>query len=203
MSAAIEIPYNASERPDTGLYNAKLGVWLFLASEVMLFGALFSTYVLLRTGAETWEHGAEFLNVPLATVNTMVLILSSVTMVMSWASLKMRDFGKYRLYMGLTILCGLGFLVIKGFEYAAKFEHHLLPSTSTFMAIYFTMTGLHGLHVIGGMIVNGYLWGPGSKMWRTEPERFTNRIEVAGLYWHFVDLVWIFLFPTLYLLPGK
>jgi cytochrome c oxidase subunit 3 len=203
MSVAIEIPYNSTERPDTGLYNAKLGVWLFLASEVMLFGALFSTYVLLRTGAETWEHGAEFLNVPLATINTMVLILSSVTMVMSWASLKMKDFGKYKLYMGVTILCGLGFLVIKGFEYAAKFEHHLLPSTSTFMAIYFTMTGLHGLHVIGGLIVNGYLWGPGSKMWRTEPERFTNRIEVAGLYWHFVDLVWIFLFPTLYLLPGK
>jgi cytochrome c oxidase subunit 3 len=71
------------------------------------------------------------------------------------------------------------------------------------MALYFTMTGLHGLHVVGGMIVNGYLWGPGARMWRTDPERFTNRIEVAGLYWHFVDLVWIFLFPTLYLLPGK
>ena len=169
----------------------------------MLFGALFSTYVLLRTGADTWEHGAEFLNVPLATINTMVLIFSSVTMVMSWASLKMKNFGRYKLYMGLTFLCGVGFLVIKSFEYAAKFEHHLLPSTSTFMALYFTMTGLHGLHVIGGMIVNGYLWGPGSKMWQTDPERFTNRVEVAGLYWHFVDLVWIFLFPTLYLLPGK
>ena len=203
MSTAIEIPYNSTERPDTGLYNAKLGVWLFLASEVMLFGALFSTYVLLRTGADTWEHGAEFLNVPLAFTNTMVLIFSSVTMVMSWASLKMKNFGKYKLYMGLTFLCGVAFLVIKGFEYAAKFEHHLLPSTSTFMALYFTMTGLHGLHVIGGMIVNGYLWGPGSKMWQTDPERFTNRVEVAGLYWHFVDLVWIFLFPTLYLLPGK
>jgi len=203
MSGAIEIPYNTTERPDTGLYNAKLGVWLFLASEVMLFGALFSTYVLLRTGSDTWEHGAEFLNVPLATINTMVLILSSVTMVMSWASLKMGKFGKYKLYMGLTILCGVGFLIIKSFEYAHKFETGLFPSTSTFMALYFTMTGLHGLHVIGGMIVNSYLWGPGSKMWKSDPERFMNRIEVAGLYWHFVDLVWIFLFPTLYLLPGK
>ncbi|HTS16942.1 MAG TPA: cytochrome c oxidase subunit 3 [Verrucomicrobiae bacterium] len=203
MSAAIEIPYNSTERPDTGLYNAKLGVWLFLASEVMLFGALFSTYVLLRTGSETWEHGAEFLNVPLATINTLVLIISSVTMVMSWASLKMNNFAKFRLYMGVTILCGAVFLVIKSFEYAHKFETGLFPSTSTFMALYFTMTGLHGLHVIGGMIVNSYLWGPGSKMWHTDPHRFTNRIEVAGLYWHFVDLVWIFLFPTLYLLPGK
>jgi cytochrome c oxidase subunit III len=203
MSTAIEIPYNTTERPDTGLYNAKLGIWLFLASEVMLFGALFSTYVLLRTGADKWEHGAEFLNVPLATLNTMVLIISSVFMVMSWASLKKNDFGKYRLYMGLTILCGVGFLIIKSIEYAHKFETGLFPSTSTFMAIYFTMTGLHGLHVIGGMIVNSYLWGPGSKMWKTDPERFANRIETAGLYWHFVDLVWIFLFPTLYLLPGK
>jgi len=203
MSGAIEIPYNSTERPDTGLYNAKLGVWLFLASEVMLFGALFSTYVLLRTGSETWEHGAEFLNVPLATLNTLVLIISSVTMVMSWASLKMGNLGRYKLYMGSTILCGAVFLVIKGFEYAHKFETGLFPSTSTFMALYFTMTGLHGLHVIGGMIVNSYLWGPGSRMWQTDPRRFINRIEVAGLYWHFVDLVWIFLFPTLYLLPGK
>jgi heme/copper-type cytochrome/quinol oxidase subunit 3 len=169
----------------------------------MLFGALFSMYVLLRTGADKWEHGAEFLNVPLATINTLVLIISSVTMVMSWASLKMKNLGRYKFYMGLTILCGVGFLVIKSFEYAHKFETGLWPSTSTFMAIYFTMTGLHGLHVIGGMIVNSYLWGPGSKMWKTDPERFTNRIEVAGLYWHFVDLVWIFLFPVLYLLPGK
>src|SRR5882724_9257462 len=122
MSTAIEIPYNSTERPDTGLYNAKLGVWLFLASEVMLFGALFSTYVLLRTGAETWEHGAEFLNVPLATINTMVLIISSVTMVMSWASLKMKNLARYKFFMGLTILCGVGFLIIKGFEYTEEFQ---------------------------------------------------------------------------------
>ncbi len=203
MSAAIEIPYNSTERPDTGLYNAKLGVWLFLASEVMLFGALFSTYVLLRTGAETWEHGAEILNVPMGMINTLVLIASSVTMVFSWAALQAKNFARFRLFAGITLLCALTFMVIKGFEYAAKFEHGLLPSTSTYMAIYFTMTALHALHVIGGVIVIGYLWGPGSKMWLTDPQRFTNRVEVAGLYWHFVDLVWIFLFPTLYLLPGK
>ena len=203
MSAAIEIPYNVDERPDTGLYNAKFGVWLFLASEVMLFGALFSSYVLLRAGSAKWEHGADILNVPLATINTMVLIASSVTMVMSWVSLQAKNFARFKLFMALTFLCGCGYLVVKFFEYSAKFEHGLLPSKSVFMAIYFTMTGLHGLHVIGGMIVNGYLWGPGAKMWLTEPQRFTNRVEVAGLYWHFVDLVWIFLFPTLYLLPGK
>jgi heme/copper-type cytochrome/quinol oxidase subunit 3 len=196
----MQIPYTVDERPDTGLYNAKLGVWLFLASEVMLFGALFSTYVLLRTGADVWPEGASILNVPLATLNTMILIGSSVTMVMSWASLKLDQFSKYKLYMGLTWLLAFGFLIVKYFEYSAKLSHHLYPSTSNFLAIYFTLTGLHMLHVIGGMVVNGYLWGPGAKMWKTDRERFTNRVEIAGLYWHFVDLVWIFLFPVLYLL---
>jgi len=196
----MQIPYTVEARPDTGLYNAKLGVWLFLASEVMLFGALFSSLILLRTGAAEWPHGYEILNVPLATLNTMILISSSVTMVLSWAALRLGDFKKYRLWMSATFACGVGFMIIKTIEYAAKFEHHLYPSTDNFMAIYFTLTGLHGLHVLGGMIVMAYFLGPGSKMWKSEPERFTNRIEVVGLYWHFVDLVWIFLFPTLYLL---
>lgn len=196
----MQIPYTVEARPDTGLYNAKFGVWIFLASEVMLFGALFSSLVLLRTGAESWPNAQEILNVPLATLNTMVLIASSVTMVMSWAALKMGNLSRYRLWMGLTILCALGFMVIKAIEYGSKFEHHLYPANNNFLAIYFTMTGLHALHVIGGLIVNSYLWGPGAKMWKSDPERFTNRVEVAGLYWHFVDLVWIFLFPTLYLL---
>ena len=196
----MQIPYTVDTRADTGLFNAKLGIWLFLASEVMLFGALFSSYILLRTGASHWPHGWEHLNVPLATLNTVVLISSSVTMVMSWASLMMKNFSRYKLFMGLTILLGLTFLVVKSFEYGAKFSHGLYPGESTFFAIYFTLTGLHGLHVLGGIIVNTYFWGPGSKMWKTEPARFTNRVEIAGLYWHFVDLVWIFLFPTLYLL---
>ena len=196
----MQIPYTVDSRPDTGLYNAKLGIWLFLASEVMLFGALFSSYVLLRVGAATWPHGADILNVPLATLNTMVLITSSVTMVMSCASLKQGRFGAYKMYMLLTFLCGVGFMVIKTIEYTAKFSHHLYPKNDTFMAIYFTLTGLHGLHVLGGMVVMAYLLGPGAKMWKTDPGRFTNRVEVTGLYWHFVDLVWIFLFPLLYLL---
>lgn len=196
----MEIPYTIAPRTDTGLFNAKLGIWLFLASEVMLFGALFSSLVLLRVGAEHWPHGWEELNIALATLNTVVLISSSVTMVMSWAALKMNDFKKYKMYMGLTILCAFIFLVVKGFEYGHKFEIGHLPNFSTFFAIYFTLTGLHGLHVIGGIVVNSYLWGPGSKMWTSQPERFTNRVEIAGLYWHFVDLVWIFLFPVLYLL---
>ena len=199
----MQVPYTVEERPETGLNNSKLGIWVFLASEVMLFGGLFSAYVFLRMAAPAGEfaYWGSKLSVPMATVNTLVLISSSVTVIMSWASLKMKDFEKYKMYMGLTLLCALIFLVIKYFEYTGKFHHGIYPSSSTFMAIYFTLTGLHGLHIIGGMIVMGYFWLPaGNKMWHTEPDHFTNLMEVTGLYWHFVDLVWIFLFPVLYLL---
>lgn len=186
--------------PVSGLVNSKLGTWLFLASEVMLFGGLFSAYILLRVGSPSWPDGSSILNVPLATLNTMILITSSVTMVMSWASLMMDRFDRYKLYMAATILLSFGFLVVKGFEYGAKFHHGYFPSTNNFFGIYFAITGLHGLHVIGGIIVNTYFLFWGSKLWKTHPKQFTWRIECAGLYWHFVDLVWIFLFPTLYLL---
>jgi heme/copper-type cytochrome/quinol oxidase subunit 3 len=196
----MEIPYTTEIRPDTGLTNPKLGIWLFLASEVMLFGSLFSAYALLRMGAETWPDQSSVLSVPLAALNTLILIASSVTMVLAWASLKAGSLKRYRLFMGLTILGGGLFLVVKSFEYSEKFSHGLFPSTNIFMALYFTLTGLHAIHVIAGMVVNGYLWGPGTRMWAGHREQFTNRIEVAGLYWHFVDVVWIFLFPVLYLL---
>ena len=246
----MEIPYTVKPRPDTGLYNAKVGIWLFLASEVMLFGALFSAYILLRVGAAegTWPTG--LLNVPLGTLNTLVLITSSITVVMAWVSLKLNNFGRYRMFQAITMLCALTFMVIKSFEYKDKFTHyevikadggivdgHLVsknadqvildvpvkgdkhkhehvtiptseikkienygPWHNTYMAIYFTLTGLHALHVLGGALVIFWIWGPGAKMWKTEPERYTNRVEVSGLFWHFVDLVWIFLFPVLYLL---
>jgi cytochrome c oxidase subunit 3 len=261
----MEIPYAVKPRPDTGLYNAKLGIWLFLASEVMLFGALFSSYILLRVNAEdgTWPH--HWLNIWLGMTNTIVLILSSVTVVLGWAALKMGHFGKYKFYQGITLLCALAFLGIKSFEYHDKFIHYELhlkdgriadghkqsestdkmfvmegryvkthadlmegegakssgedtkleipmdqidwsesgnygPWHNTYTAIYFTLTGLHALHVIGGAIVIFAIWGPLAKVWRQDPERYTNRVEVSGLFWHFVDLVWIFLFPVLYLL---
>jgi cytochrome c oxidase subunit 3 len=195
----------------------------------------------------------------------------------------MGDFAKYRKFQAVTILCALGFLGIKSFEYKDKFTHYevwmndgrrvtghlegnpwfftldkakkrnmesvtlipdahhyaekweghkqfqaeekaehaagahhlppvkiatadikrltaFVPGHSTYFGIYFTLTALHALHVLGGALVIAFLWGPGAKMWKTEPERYTNRVEVSGLFWHFVDLVWIFLFPVLYLL---
>ena len=196
----IEIPYTVHSRPDTGLYNGKLGIWLFLASEVMLFGALFSTLILLRTGAPSWPHGWKELNVPLATVNTFNLIASSVTVVLAWANLRLGNLKKAKLYLAVTLLCGFVFMGIKAYEYGSKFQHDHFPSTNNFYATYFVMTGLHGLHVVGGMVVFAYLLLTADKWYAAKRDQFTNRVEVTGLYWHFVDLVWIFLFPILYLL---
>jgi len=194
----MEIPYTVEPRPDTGIANGKLGIWLFLASEVMLFGALFSTYILLRVGAVEWPHGE--LSVKLGAINTVILICSSVTMVVAWAKLKLNDFAKGRLYVLITVALAAVFLVNKYFEYAEHLSKGEGPWHSTFFAIYFTLTGLHGLHIIGGIVVMLYLAGPGAGMWKRNPEQFANRVEYTGLYWHFVDLVWIFLFPVLYLL---
>ena len=196
----MEIPYVVEERADTGLNNVKLGIWLFLASEVMLFGGLFSTYILLRINAVEWPFGADILSVPIGAFNTVVLIVSSVTMVLCYAALKLGDLAGYKRYMGMTVGLALLFLAVKTYEYADKFSHGDFPAVSTYLAIYFTLTGLHALHIVGGVIVNGYFLGPGTKLWHTNREQFINRIEAAGLYWHFVDLVWIFLFPVLYLL---
>src|SRR4030095_7307562 len=120
----MQIPYEVQARPDTGLYNAKVGIWLFLASEIMLFGGLFSAYIFLRLGADDgyWPHG--LLNVPIGTFNTAIFILSSVTVIRAWVALKMRRFAEYKKWMLITILCGGAFLIIKlAFEWPPKFNH--------------------------------------------------------------------------------
>src|SRR5256712_7413573 len=120
----MEIPYTTAARRDTGLWNSKIGIWLFLASEVMLFGGLFSSYIFLRMGAGTgmWPHG--LLNVPVGTMNTAILIASSVTVVLAWAALKMRQFAQYKLWMFATIFFGAVFLIVKlSYEWPQKFEH--------------------------------------------------------------------------------
>src|SRR5271157_6347303 len=122
----MEIPYTVQPRPDTGLYNAKVGIWLFLASEVMLFGALFSSYILLRVGALDgyWPHG--WLNVPVGTANTLVLITSSITTVMAWAACKMNQFDRFKRYHAITLCLALTFVCIKSYEYHDKFTHYEL-----------------------------------------------------------------------------
>lgn len=203
MSADMVIPYSVEPHPVTGINNGKFGIWLFLASEVMLFGALFSSYILLRVGSPYWPTGHEMgVNILVGAINTAILIASSVTIVLSWAALKEKNFAQYKWWMKWTVACALAFLVNKLlFEYYPKISHGHTPAFNNFFGLYFLITGLHALHIIGGVIVNGYfLTGYGTRLWKTDPEKFVGRIECAGLYWHFVDLVWIFLFPVLYLM---
>ena len=196
----MEIPYTVELRPDTGLNNGKIGIWLFLASEVMLFGALFASYILLRTAPPSWPRGRHDSERPLATFNTIVLITSSASRWCWRGRRSMRnDLGSSGSTWALTVLLGFVFLVIKYFEYrpsstTAPPEHqqlprHLLHPDRPAQA---PRHRRHGRERV--------LLGPGREALEDRPEQFTNRVENSGLFWHFVDLVWIFLFPILYLL---
>jgi cytochrome c oxidase subunit III len=194
----MQIPYSVSARPDTGLNNARLGLWLFLASEAMLFGGLISAYAFLRTGTASGEFGQHIAEIPLAGINTLILLASSVCITLSVWSLRDQAFIRFRTFLGLTVLLGGVFLVVKGIDYSQKFSAGLYPSSSTYLAIFYTLTGVHALHVIGGLAVNTYLWLTGRGLWKSEPSRLFSRISAAALYWNFVDGVLIVLLLILY-----
>ena len=221
-----------SSRAATGIPHGKLGMWLFLASEVMFFTGLLGAYIVLRFSHPSWPGPEGHLSVPIGTMNTLFLIGSSVTIVLALAAsqaglsavpparaergeaggpgtclpsthgdrqaAQAGALPRARWWLAVTIALGCLFLTVKGFEYAAKFAHHILPSTNVFWSCYFALTGLHALHVLGGIIFNLWilrrLFQPA--IWAGQAQR----LEYAGLYWHFVDIVWIFLFPLLYLI---
>jgi cytochrome c oxidase subunit 3 len=200
---------------------ASLGMWLFLVTEIMFFGGMFCAYLIYRLEYfNAFAAGSQQLNIWLGAVNTAVLIVSSVTVVLA---VKAAEAGKRKLLVGylvVTVLLGLTFLVIKGFEYKEKFEKHHVPGASfsftekfddngkqipveskqaeLFFSIYFVMTGMHALHMIIGcglFSVLAFLSWKG----HYSPGYFTP-IENGGLYWHLVDIIWIYLFPLLYLI---
>lgn len=197
----------AAEPMGLPVSNGKLAIWLFLGTEVMFFTGLIGAYIVLRiSNADVWPSHHEVLHEPIGAFNTFVLICSSVTVVLAHqASLE----GRGRRTLGLiavTFLLGWVFLGVKAFEYYEKFQHHLLPweISSThpgwqlWSGTYFMLTGFHALHVLIGLIAWGWLLTAG--LARGIQERDSHFIENAGIYWHFVDLVWIFLFPLLYLM---
>ncbi len=189
MIASVE-----AESVPGGIAAGKVGVWWFLASEIMVFGGLITSYIVFRLGGPGWAEAAHHLSVPLASLNTLVLLTSSYTVVQAFVAGERGDARALRLYLGLTILGGLIFLGIKAVEYTTEIRAGFTPAAGIFWSFYYTMTGLHALHVLGGVVVNGVVLateGVGVK--------HPHRVELAGLYWHFVDVVWIFLFPLLYL----
>jgi len=174
----------------------RAGMWWFLASEIMVFGGLLGSYVLSRIAHGGWHEEMSHLNALLAAFNTLVLVTSSLTIVLAHAAAERDDARAARRFLGITVLLALVFLGDKAYEYSTEIQHGFVPATSTFWSYYYAMTGLHGLHVVGGIVVNASLAvAAGGTAWR----RVRHRVEYAGLYWHFVDVVWIFLFPLLYL----
>ena len=189
---------------------SSLGMWLFLATEVLFFGGLFAAYLLYRMWyPDTFAAASRTLDITLGTVNTAVLIGSSLTMALAVHAAQTAERKTLMMFLVITMLLGMVFLGIKGVEYAQKFEEHHVPGPSfhfegpaperaqLFFSLYFAMTGLHALHMVIGLgIMTVMLWmawrGRFSRVWSTP-------VEISGLYWHFVDIIWIFLFPLLYL----
>jgi len=195
--------------------SASLGMWVFLATEVMFFGGLFAGYTIYRNlYLPGFEIGSHLLNVKIGAINTAVLIGSSLTMAMGVRAAQMGKRTTLVTCLILTILLGLAFVGIKlSFEWVHDFHEGLAPglnftyagdqakAVQLFFFFYFTMTGVHALHMVVGMAILAVLV---VHSWRGEygPDRY-NMIEGIGLYWHFVDIVWIFLFPLLYLIGGR
>lgn len=191
--------------------SSKLGLWLFLVTEVLLFGGLFVAYILFRAlYPDMFAEAHHHLDKVMGAVNTVVLICSSLSMAMAVHYVQNNNRKVAIRLLTFTVLCGAAFMVVKFFEYKAKFDHHLFPNSSfdfaafkhsnanLFYSLYFLMTGLHGVHVLVGMSLITWM------IVRTRRNEFSSEyytpVELTGLYWHLVDLIWIYLFPLLYLI---
>jgi heme/copper-type cytochrome/quinol oxidase subunit 3 len=197
LSAVMRPPVAAE--PGAGVYNEKLGMWVFLGSEVMFFTALIGAYIILRVAhPEAWAPPGEVLNVPVTAVNTFLLICSSVTMVKAFAAAQHGHLKQMRLWLLATVLIGASFVGVQVFEYIELVHKGFVPSEGLYGSTFFTMTGFHGFHVTIGVICMSFV------TWRAFRGRYGaadhRGIEVIGLYWHFVDLVWIILFTIVYLI---
>lgn len=187
--------------PEQAYHASKLGMWIFLATEIHLFTALFCTFAVFRwKQLDVFIESALALNWKLGAINTAVLLTSSFFMVRAVDAAQHGDNKKVIRWLDLTQLCAIGFCVIKSIEYGTKFHHGITISTNAFYALYFTMTGIHALHVVIGMGMIFWLRRLAKRGMFSQT--YYTPAEVGGLYWHLVDIVWIFVFPILYLLGG-
>ena len=189
------IPFTVDRRDDTGVTNVTMGIWLFLASEVMLFGALFSSYALVRTAASSWPAGRDVLNLTLGLTNTLVLFVVSGAV---WRARGLAG-ARWSRMLALSSLAAIAFLVIKSLEYAGEIRVGLLPSTSQPLAMYYLLTGLHALHVVAGLIANVWAMAGLRAVGGVPLALSLGRIRALSLYWIFVDLVWLVILVLVYL----
>ncbi|OGQ04043.1 MAG: cytochrome C oxidase subunit III [Deltaproteobacteria bacterium RIFCSPLOWO2_12_FULL_44_12] len=199
------------DSPEQAFEASKLGIWLFLVTEILLFGGLFVVYIIFRAlYPEMFHEASHHLNKVLGGINTVVLICSSLTMALAVDRTRQNDSPKANQYMLMTLFFAACFMIIKYVEYSHKFHEGLLPGanftfeaiqhpkTPLFFSLYFMMTGLHGIHVLAGMGLITWV------LWRSNKGQFSSAyytpVELVGIYWHLVDLIWIYLFPLLYLI---
>ncbi len=202
MAEAIPLP-PASET-SLGLETKKLGMWVFLGSEVMFFTGLIGSYIVLRFGSLSWPDSPlwatpdDILNVPLTALNTFILICSSVTMVKAFAAIGNDDQRGLKKYLVGTVILGAIFLSIQAYEYSELIHGGLLISGTLFGACFFTLTGFHGAHVTIGVLCMIFVMVKAFRGGYSQEDH--TGVEIIGLYWHFVDLVWIILFTIVYLI---
>lgn len=184
--------------PETAYHSAKFGMWLFLATEVLFFGGLFAAFTVFRWQYfDVFHASSKALDWKLGAFNTIVLLFSSYTMARAVDSAQHGDNKGVVKWVWPTFICACIFLVVKFIEYKAKVDHGLFPPPNIYFGLYFCMTGLHGIHVVAGM---GLLWWiKGLAKHNRFSETYYTPVEIGGLYWHLVDLIWIYLFPLLYL----
>jgi heme/copper-type cytochrome/quinol oxidase subunit 3 len=185
-----------TEQPFPGLSTEKFAVWLFLASEVMFFAGLIVAYLTIRYSSPSWPVVSEVLNVPLVAANTFILIVSSVTMVLAFDRAE-RGEARFRYFLLATAVLGTIFVTIQAVEWAELMGEGIHISTNLFGATFYTLTGFHGAHVSGGVI---WVLIVTIKAFRGRYAKNPLGVELVGLYWHFVDVVWIILFTILYLI---
>jgi cytochrome c oxidase subunit 3 len=194
--------------------TSRLGMWAFLVTEVLFFGGLFTAYTVYRIQfPQAFTEASHHLDYIIGAFNTAVLISSSMTMALAVHAAQIGNRRRLVIFLALTILLGSVFLGVKVFEYHEKFVHHLVPGphfhfegahgreAQLFFSLYFAMTGMHAVHMIIGIGMLSTLLVMSARG-RFSPE-YNTPVELAGLYWHFVDIVWIYLFPLLYLIRGS
>ena len=192
MSVAHAKPI-ATLRSATGIPTGRLAIWWLLASEIVIFGGILCSYIMHRLGHPEWANQAAVTSVWHGGFNTFVLLTSSLSAVLAHHAAESGDGKKAAKYLILTILGALTFLLVKTHEWYSEISHGFTWTSSTFWAFYYTAAGVHASHVVGGSIVMAFV---ARSAWQG---RELQRVELVGIYWHFVDLVWIFLFPLLYI----
>jgi cytochrome c oxidase subunit III len=183
----------ATTRSAAGLPTGKLAVWWLVASEIVIFGGLLASYVMHRIAHDAFAQQAAHTNTWIGAFNTLVLLTSSLSAVLAHQAAERGDGPKASRLLWATILGACTFLVVKGLEWTSEIEHGFTITSGTFWSFYYTAAGLHASHVIAGAIVMIFVANDAAK------NRDLHRVELAGIYWHFVDIVWIFLFPLLYI----